>query len=222
VLQGSVIGRVIPLTASRTIIGRGKHAHVPLDDVRASREHCVLLRVWDAGEGSFLLRDLSSTNGSFVNGIRAMPELPIHDGDRIKVGDHLFRFSLMDDLELEASRITTRVREEAATTSSILRFQSFHIPSGVNLLYKDGEVVPLEPQAVRVLRYLVQHGDRVVPKEELLEAVWPEVFTTDGVLKKAVSQIRHALGDDPKDSRFIQTYHRRGYRFMASVERLDD
>lgn len=106
----------------------------------------------------------------------------------------------------------------------VLRFGVFHLAHGVELLYRDdkrdGEVVPLEPRAVRVLRYLVEHADRVLSREELLEEVWSGVFTTDGVLKKAVSQIRRVLGDDAEQSRFIATYHGRGYRFVAPVTRV--
>lgn len=102
-------------------------------------------------------------------------------------------------------------------TPQTLLFPPFRLPAEVDLLYQGDEVVPLEPQAVRVLRYLAQNHERVVPKEELLERVWPNVFTTDGVLKKAISQARRALGDDPEEARFIATYHGRGYRFIAPV-----
>lgn len=102
----------------------------------------------------------------------------------------------------------------------VLQFGGFHLAPRVDLLYRGSEVVPLEPRAVRVLRYLVEHGDRVLSKEELLEEAWPGVFTTDGVLKKAVSQIRRTLGDDAEQSRFIATYHGRGYRFIAPVTRI--
>ncbi|HEX6084344.1 MAG TPA: AAA family ATPase [Thermoanaerobaculia bacterium] len=102
----------------------------------------------------------------------------------------------------------------------ILQFGPFHLAPAVDLLYRGGEVVPLEPRAVRVLRYVVEHNDRVLSKEELLEEVWSDVFTTDGVLKKAVSQIRRTLGDDADQSRFIATYHGRGYRFVAPVTRV--
>lgn len=102
----------------------------------------------------------------------------------------------------------------------VLQFGSFHLAAGVDLLCRGSEVVPLEPRAVRVLRYLVEHNDRVLSKEELLEEVWPDVFTTDGVLKKAVSQIRRTVGDDAEQSRFIATYHGRGYRFIAPVTRV--
>lgn len=105
------------------------------------------------------------------------------------------------------------------TDGITFRFDAFDLRPGVDLLYRGEQVVPLEPRAVRVLRYLVEHNDRVLSKEEILEEVWSDVFTTDGVLKKAVSQIRRTLGDDADQSRFIATYHGRGYRFIAPVTR---
>ncbi|HEU4593991.1 MAG TPA: AAA family ATPase [Pyrinomonadaceae bacterium] len=100
--------------------------------------------------------------------------------------------------------------------------QTFHFPpfqlvSEVDLLLRDGEPVPIEPRAVQVLRYLIRHRDRVVRKDELLDQVWADVFTTDAVLKQAVSQIRRALGDTPDAPRYVQTFHARGYRFIAPV-----
>src|SRR6185436_4831761 len=56
---------------------------------------------------------------------------------------------------------------------------------------------------------------RLVAKDELLGAVWPDVFVTSDVLKVTIAEIRKALGDSPKESRFIETAHRRGYRFIA-------
>src|SRR6185369_8696790 len=81
----------------------------------------------------------------------------------------------------------------ADNSQSTLRFPPFHIPAGVDVVFRGDEVVPLEPLAVRVLRYLVERRDRVVAKEELLDAVWPDIFTTDAVLKTAVLKIRRAL-----------------------------
>ena len=106
---------------------------------------------------------------------------------------------------------------EVATT---LSFPPFHIPANVDLLYCGEVIVPLERRAVQVLRFLAEHHDRVVTKDELLEAVWPDTFTTDGVLKRAISQARRALGDVADQARFIETYHGQGYRFIAEVTRL--
>lgn len=99
-----------------------------------------------------------------------------------------------------------------------LRFSGFLIPADVDVLFRDDEAIPIEPQAVRVLRYLAERPGRVVTKEELLDRVWPDVFTTDGVLKKAVSQIRKALGDSTSQPQFVETHHGRGYRFIAAVD----
>jgi predicted ATPase/DNA-binding winged helix-turn-helix (wHTH) protein len=107
----------------------------------------------------------------------------------------------------------------ADDSQSTLRFPPFHIPAGVDVVYRGDEVVPLEPRAVRVLRYLAERGDRVVPKEELLDNVWPDVFTTDAVLKTAVLKIRRALGEGKGGARWIETHHRRGYRFLGDVTR---
>lgn len=101
--------------------------------------------------------------------------------------------------------------------SPALLFPPFHIPTKVDLLYRGQTMIPLERRAVQVLRYLAEHHERVVTKDELLEAVWPDTFTTDGVLKRAVSQARRALGDGTDENRFIETYHGQGYRFIAPV-----
>ncbi|HWQ33944.1 MAG TPA: AAA family ATPase [Blastocatellia bacterium] len=98
-----------------------------------------------------------------------------------------------------------------------LLFPPFHIPANVDLLYRGQAIVSLERRAVQVLRCLAENHDRVVTKEALLEAVWPDTFTTDGVLKRAISQARRALGDVAEESRYIETYHGRGYRFIAPV-----
>src|SRR5918997_4884429 len=96
-------------------------------------------------------------------------------------------------------------------------FSPFSLNPGVGLLFRDGAPVSLEPRAVKVLAYLVRSRGRVVPKEELLDKIWADVFTTDAVLKQAVSQARRALGDAPDSPRYIQTFHSRGYRFIAPV-----
>ncbi len=96
-------------------------------------------------------------------------------------------------------------------------FGEFRLSSAADTLFRNGDAVALEPRPLRVLQYLVERGDRVVSKEELLDNVWPDVFTTEGVLKKAVSQVRRALGDDASEPRFVETYHGRGYRFVMPV-----
>ncbi|MEM7354641.1 MAG: AAA family ATPase, partial [Acidobacteriota bacterium] len=87
-------------------------------------------------------------------------------------------------------------------------------------LFRGGEEIRVRPKAFAVLRYLVEAG-RLVTKDELLAAVWSGSFVQEEVLKGCVRELRQALGDDPKEPRFIQTYPRRGYRFVGAQPRID-
>src|SRR5262249_54914738 len=89
-------------------------------------------------------------------------------------------------------------------------------------LWNGQHSVPLTPKAFSVLQCLAQRPGRLVTKQELIEAVWPGVFVGDAVLKVCVREIRRALADDPKVPQFIETVHRRGYRFIAHVAERPD
>jgi DNA-binding winged helix-turn-helix (wHTH) protein len=84
-------------------------------------------------------------------------------------------------------------------------------------LRRDGRTVPMEPQTFDVLTYLVSHRDRVVPKEELMDAVWGGRFVTEAAVTSRIKQARRAMGDDGRGQRLIRTVHGRGYRFVADV-----
>jgi DNA-binding winged helix-turn-helix (wHTH) protein/tetratricopeptide (TPR) repeat protein len=103
----------------------------------------------------------------------------------------------------------------AARERSGLRFSPYWIPPDIDVLYRGDSVLPLERRAVQVLRYLAERHDRVVAKRELLDEVWSDVVTTDAVLKKAVLQVRRILGNGDESAPRIETYHGRGYRFVA-------
>ncbi len=82
------------------------------------------------------------------------------------------------------------------------------------LRFADREV-ELRPKSFEVLLYLVENADRLVTKEELIKAIWPNVVVTDEVLTHCVSEVRRALGGD--EQTIIKTAPRRGYRFAAPV-----
>ena len=84
-----------------------------------------------------------------------------------------------------------------------------------------GEAVPLEPKSFDVLRHLLENRDRLVTKDELLDAVWKDTFVTPNVLTRAVAQLRKGLGDDAFEARYIETVAKRGYRFIAPVRDPD-
>lgn len=84
-------------------------------------------------------------------------------------------------------------------------------------LRRGGRRVPLEPQAFDVLTYLVQHRERVVPKEELMDQVWGGRFVSESAVTSRIKQARRAIGDSGEAQRLIRTVHGRGYHFVASV-----
>jgi predicted ATPase/DNA-binding winged helix-turn-helix (wHTH) protein len=96
-------------------------------------------------------------------------------------------------------------------------FDPFCLDLANECLWRGSQVIKLRPKAFAVLAYLIERPGRLVTKEALLNAVWPETFVGDAVLKVTIRQIREALGDDPKSPRFIETAHRRGYRFIGRI-----
>lgn len=84
----------------------------------------------------------------------------------------------------------------------------------------EGKYVQLAPKTFGVLDYLRRHPQVLVSKDDLLTAVWPDVFVTEAVLKVTVGELRKLLGDDPKHPVYIQTIHRRGYRFIGELPQV--
>jgi predicted ATPase/DNA-binding winged helix-turn-helix (wHTH) protein len=77
--------------------------------------------------------------------------------------------------------------------------------------------LPLTPRAFAVLRHLVEHRGRLITKEELLTAVWRDAIVSDAALASGIRDLRKALGDSSHAPRYIQTVHRRGFRFIGPV-----
>jgi len=96
-------------------------------------------------------------------------------------------------------------------------FEPFRLDAVNHCLWRAGERVFLTPKAFDVLRYLVDHADRLVSQAELLEAVWPETYVNPEGVRKYIQEIRKVLGDRPDQPVFIQTLPKRGYQFVAQV-----
>ena len=96
-------------------------------------------------------------------------------------------------------------------------FACFRLDPVNACLWRATEAVPLPPKIFAVLHYLVTHPDRLVRKDELLDAVWPETAVTEAVLRVAIGAVRKVLGDTAQTPRFIATVPRRGYRFLVPV-----
>lgn len=84
-------------------------------------------------------------------------------------------------------------------------------------LSRNGSAVHVEPQVFDVLRYLLEHRERVVPKEELLDELWGNRFVSESTLTSRIKAARRAIGDDGDAQRWIRTVRSRGYRFVGEV-----
>jgi DNA-binding winged helix-turn-helix (wHTH) protein/tetratricopeptide (TPR) repeat protein len=97
-------------------------------------------------------------------------------------------------------------------------FGSFRFDAAAYRLFAGERPVQLPPKILDLLRLLASRPSQLVTKEDILRELWPDVAVTDNAITQAVSELRHALGDDATAPRFVQTVPRRGYRFIAAVE----
>ena len=120
-------------------------------------------------------------------------------------------------------QVSTRTPDPGPTSSSApsVRFGLFKADLRARELRKRGVKVRLPDQPFQVLQLLLEHPGDVVTREELRQRLWSaNTFVDfDLSLNSAVRKLREALGDSADHSTFIETLPRRGYRFIASVER---
>jgi len=105
----------------------------------------------------------------------------------------------------------------AAAEAQIYEFDEFRMETGRRVLSRSGEVVPLTPKAFETLLHLVRHQGRVVDKDDLIRAVWSDTVVEENNLNQNISALRRALGENPKQTRYIITVPGRGYRFVPNV-----
>jgi len=106
---------------------------------------------------------------------------------------------------------------ENSGSSRLFRFPPFTFDASAGLLNRGGEETQLPPKAAQVLEMLLARHGQLVTKQKLLEVVWDGATVTEFSLTSAIKTLRDALGDDARDPIYIQTLHRRGYRFIGGV-----
>ena len=98
-----------------------------------------------------------------------------------------------------------------------VRFGDYRFDVRSGRLWAGAREVRLTPKAAAVLKVLVTHAGQPVSKEDLFATVWSDTVVSDDALTSCVQELRRALADDPKQPRFIETRHRRGYQFVATI-----
>lgn len=105
-----------------------------------------------------------------------------------------------------------------ANAQSVLSFDSILVDASAHIVQRNHVACDIEPKAFSVLIYLMSHAGKVVTKDELLDAVWNHRCVTPNVLSRVITQLRHALGDTARHSKYIETVPTLGYRFIAKLQ----
>ncbi len=105
-----------------------------------------------------------------------------------------------------------------ASKSFVFRFDDVEVREREFSLTKAGKVLSIEPKAFRVLLFLLHNPQKLITKDELLDAIWGDTAVTEGSLTRCIWLLRSVLGDDTRSPRYIETVPRVGYRFVAPVE----
>src|SRR6195256_2860881 len=101
-------------------------------------------------------------------------------------------------------------------------FGPFSLDPAEHTLLRGNQVVSLTPKAFETLALLVRSSGHLVRKEELLERVWHDTVVEEGNLNVIIHTLRKALGDDPRESKYIETVAKCGYRFVAQVRKAGE
>lgn len=98
-----------------------------------------------------------------------------------------------------------------------IKFGQFRLDLTNECLWRGTRAISLRPKAFAVLKILIENPGQLVSKEKVLDSVWPGTFVGDAVLKDNIRQLREALDDDAGSPAYIETAHRRGYRFIGKI-----
>ncbi len=110
----------------------------------------------------------------------------------------------------------------ALAIKHLYEFGAFSLDATERVLRRreTGEIVPLTPKVLSTLLLLIENRERILSKEEMMSALWPDTFVEESNLTFNIRKLRQALGDDAQRGVYIETIPRRGYRFKAAVKEV--
>ncbi|MCB0077334.1 MAG: FHA domain-containing protein [Anaerolineales bacterium] len=182
-----------------TIIGRAKESDISLEDRRVSRRHARIER----RNGDYLVSDLGSTNGSFVNGQMLTGELRLQNGDVLQI----------------APRFQLRFIDHTATIPISTPFGRLrlHIDYDSHSVRIGERAVELSASQFELLYLLASVNGRVLSREEIIGAVWPAeeaAGVTNQALDALVRRLRERLAEVDSDHNYVQTVRGHGFKFQ--------
>lgn len=203
---GNEAGRRWPLQRGRTVIGRDIDCDIVLPDRLVSRHHAHV--VWETLDGreGYIVEDLRSKNGTFVNGQEMTTRHMLEDGDEIQIALR-FKLAFVDagetaPLTFDLPASIDRLRLDEDTRQVIVKEQVVD--------------PPLSPAQFRLLALLMASQGNVVGREEVVRQVWPEALE-EGVSEQAIDalvrRLRERLNEIDPSHQYIVTVRGHGFRF---------
>lgn len=188
-------GREHPLTGEYSTIGRAVESDIVITSKRVSREHARVRRDgW-----RMVLEDVGSTNGTFLNGERALTPIVLQDGDRIKIGDVILTFHDPD------------------VTYRDTPFPELEVDVEAGVVRVDRRVVELSPKEFALLVYLYSNRGQVCSKDDIGDAVWPEYHegVYDYQIENLMRRLRTKIEFDPANPQLLLTVRGLGYKLVT-------
>lgn len=201
--EGQASPRQWMIKESEVLLGRLEECDIALPARAVSRHHAQIVRT-DEG---YILRDLESKNGTFVNGQEVRDEHLLQDGDEIQIGLSA-RFSFVG---AEATAPLEVTAPQFRTGGLLLDVAERRVWIGGRAL-----TPPLSPAQFTLLRLLYEEDERVVSREEIVSAVWPDTADqgiSDQAIDALVHRLRARLAELDSDHQYVATVRGYGFRF---------
>jgi DNA-binding response OmpR family regulator len=188
-------GREHLLSGETITIGRAVECDIVITSKRVSRQHAEVRR--QGGEA--ILRDLDSTNGTFLNDERVLAPAPLHDGDRITVGDVTFIFHDPD------------------VTTADTPFPELDVDVAAGVVRVNRRAVTLSSKEFELLAFLYRRRGQVCSKDDIGQAVWAEYQegVYDYQIENLMRRLRAKLEPDPAHPQLLLTLRGLGYKLIG-------
>jgi hypothetical protein len=202
VQEGQLAGKRWPLNKSELTIGRGEDCDIVLPDRQVSRHHFRVVR----DDDGYNVEDLGSKNGTYINGAPVRGSMQLQDGDEIQVALSVRLLFVGAEATLPLTQEMLRVAQPG------LRLNKSQRQVWVNGIALDP---PLSLSQYRLLEILWEHKGKIVTREEVIAAVWPEsdeAGITEQAIDALVRRLRDRLAEVDADHEYLVTVRGHGFR----------
>ena len=202
VQEGQLAGKRWPLNKSELTIGRGEDCDIVLPDRQVSRHHFRVVR----DDDGYNVEDLGSKNGTYINGAPVRGSMQLQDGDEIQVALSVRLMFVGAEATLPLTQEMLRVAQPG------LRLNKSQRQVWVNGIALDP---PLSLSQYRLLEILWEHKGKIVTREEVIAAVWPEsdeAGITEQAIDALVRRLRDRLAEVDADHEYLVTVRGHGFR----------